>query len=159
MDLQDYQIEACKTAHERAYHLEYLLPGIMGEVGELFGRKAKGYWHGWDEEKLNEELASEYGDIAWMTALLLIHFDVHDIEGWPSGGGWETSDLWDNLFLMAGSLQVMPEVLGAQTLWHRLELYCKTITGHDFDYVLRKNLQKLADRQARGTLVGEGNHR
>lgn len=81
--LMDY-IEAAKaTAQPEAYDYNYLIPGLLGEVGEVYGQIAKNQWHGWDEEKFETELVAEYGDICWMTAILMDHrfeMDTYDLE-------------------------------------------------------------------------------
>lgn len=69
--LQDYMAKAKATAQPEAYSYDYLLPGLLGEVGEVYGQIAKNHWHGWSEEKFETELVAEYGDICWMTAILL----------------------------------------------------------------------------------------
>ena len=81
--LMDY-IEAAKaTAQPEAYDYNYLIPGLLGEVGEVYGQIAKNQWHGWSEEKFETELVAEYGDICWMTAILMDHrfeMDTYDLE-------------------------------------------------------------------------------
>ena len=81
--LMDY-IEAAKaTAQPEAYDYSYLIPGLLGEVGEVYGHIAKNQWHGWSEEKFETELVAEYGDICWMTAILMDHrfeMDTYDLE-------------------------------------------------------------------------------
>lgn len=69
--LQDYMAKAKATAQPEAYSYDYLLPGLLGEVGEVYGQIAKNHWHGWTAEKFETELVAEYGDICWMTAILL----------------------------------------------------------------------------------------
>lgn len=69
--LNDYIEAATSTAQPAAYDYDYLVPGILGEIGEVYGQLAKSHWHGWSEDKLKEELKAEYGDICWMTAILI----------------------------------------------------------------------------------------
>lgn len=81
--LTDYITVAKSTAQPEAYSYEYLVPAILGEVGEVFGQIAKAHWHGWSHEKLTTELVAEYGDICWMTAILIDHrfeMETYDLE-------------------------------------------------------------------------------
>lgn len=77
-------IETAKaTAQPEAYSYDYLIPGLLGEVGEVYGQIAKNHWHGWTAEKFETELVAEYGDICWMTAILMDHrfeMDTYDLE-------------------------------------------------------------------------------
>lgn len=173
--LSNYQARAATTADPKAYDHEYLIPGIVGEVGELFGQRAKALWHGWDTQRLQQELVSEYGDIAWMTAILLDMSDVRSIrvpllgqprmvQGTVHG---EELDPRQLLLQQATSLHlfhIQPHtkryIPGEATqLWLLLERHSLALTGADFDTVLQANLAKLAGRVARGTLVGSGDHR
>lgn len=170
MELHEYQLAATRTAEERAYHWRYLVPGIVGEVGELFGQRAKAHWHGWDDTRLRRELVSEYGDIAWLTAILLTTVEVYDEpQGYaePIHPFRDVPDPWQQLLnrahavhLLAGDWHTRRMVKGdAVLLWAQLRHYSHTITGADFDHVLQANLRKLADRAQRNVLQGSGDHR
>ena len=170
--LSNYQARAAATAQPSAFDRAYLIPGIVGEVGELFGQRAKAVWHGWDNQKLSAELISEYGDICWMTAILL---DLEGIKstrpenllGQPRTIWNEQLDPWHillqkacNVHLFHTQRQTTRYIAGeAEQLWLILEAFCLSITGADFDTVLEANLAKLAGRVERGTLVGSGDHR
>lgn len=81
--LINYIEKAKATAQPEAYSYDYLIPGLLGEVGEVFGQIAKNHWHGWTAEKFETELVAEYGDICWMTAILMDHrfeMDTYDLE-------------------------------------------------------------------------------
>lgn len=174
LTLSSYQERASATADPRAYDLEYLIPAIIGEVGELFGQTAKAHWHVWPAQKLQMELISEYGDICWMTALLLKREGItaqpaermyHIVSG-QSIGHHAYSNPWTALLSSAMSLHksesgLIGEPLGnvAHWLWVELEVHCKEVTGVSLEQVLRANLGKLADRAARGVLKGQGDHR
>lgn len=161
--LAPYQVIAASTAEAAAYSLDYLIPGIVGEVGELFGQKAKAHWHGWKADKLQTELVSEYGDVAWMTAILLQAHDVHEV------GPFSTRDSIDqaHLLLMRSTglhlyySQGMTDYIAeaAARLWAALEHCCESVVGVPFAEVLAYNEKKLADRAARGVLKGAGDHR
>lgn len=175
LTLAAYQHLALATAEPRAFHLDYLIPGIVGEVGELFGQRAKAYWHGWPMEKLQTELVSEYGDIAWMTALLLHSRGVASLQpvvNIPPSLNLGILNPHQSLLSAASSLhtqwlleeQGISETdewldMAAERLWRVLRDNCEAITGRDFQYVLDANLVKLADRAARGVLRGSGDHR
>lgn len=168
--LREYQTQAKATAQVEAYDHAYLIPGIVGEVGELFGQKAKATWHGWDADTLQTELVAEYGDICWMTALLLDMFELHD-ETDPVRNTTVlrpyTREPWQTLLGKAYSLHMFhtdpecrPYITGAaRDLWVTLRAQCEAITGASFDDVLAYNGAKLAARAAKGVLRGSGDHR
>lgn len=166
--LKDYLAQALVTADPKAFQHQYLIPGIVGEVGELFGQNAKAVWHGWAQEKLTKELVSEYGDIAWMTAVLL------HVETCEDGSEIEipvfTTRLDDDalhlLLMRSTSLHLfysegLTGYIGeaASRLWSALEEKCKAVTGVSFQEVLDANIVKLTDRAARGVLKGQGDNR
>lgn len=172
MDLAEYQLLAQETAQPRAYDLEYLIPMIAGETGELLGQRAKGYWHQWTPERMQQELMLEYGDIAWGTGLLLLKFGVHDVVPYvPLRAG---ASMWGAppapmtaLMTRAGNLLAFYEeprlanLIQAEAtyLWQLLAYHCEAVTGSHFDLVLQANLAKLASRAKRGVLQGQGDHR
>lgn len=161
--LGNYQSAAAVTAQEEAFDTDYLVPGIVGEVGELFGQKAKAKWHGWDADVLQAELVSEYGDVAWMTAILLGMYGVDTVEPFSTRDnvGLEHLILMRStalhLYYTLGLEEHLPEA--AARLWAALEHGCQEITGASFQEVLDNNVDKLAGRVARGTLRGSGDHR
>lgn len=170
MDLRTYQYKAMTTAEPRAYDHAYLVPGIVGEVGELFGQQAKAYWHGWSTADLQVQLVKEYGDIAWMTAVLLYTEGVEQLEV-PANfsPGWGGQKPEPMALLHSSAAQVHSAYLNrphydwmqeaAQRLWIVLATQCLTITGAPFDWALGVNLEKLASRAARGVLQGAGDDR
>lgn len=173
MNLHEYLPQAEATAQPAAYDRAYLIPMIVGETGELFGQRAKAVWHGWTPERLQAELVSEYGDIAWGTAILMklegtnpeqVTFRdmTHRAAPWS-----KTVDPWQqvlskshDVYLFSLEDATSSFVRGAaQQLWLALAHYSYEITGASFDEVLQNNLTKLAGRVQRGTLVGSGDHR
>lgn len=172
--LYQYQEIALRTAQDRALSFEYLIPGIIEEIGELFGQTAKAHWHGWPEAQLKAELISEYGDIAWKTAVLLHWQGVHSIDDRQEMTTLATSndDPWGDL-LQAGqdlyeehrhhelTTLATSQCLtnSAQRLWFTLFMHCQAVTGETFDFVLAFNESKLRDRETRGVLQGKGDHR
>lgn len=175
LNLDRYQQRAAATAEPRAYDLEYLVPGIVGEVGELFGQRAKAHWHGWSSAQLRNELVNEYGDICWMTALLLKTRGITDLDpAYPAAGGVRWGRMDPNHALLSASQNVHLQWLMEQEgiadsekwmdesvsrLWRVLRAHCVDITGVPFQQVLNVNLAKLASRAARGVLRGSGDHR
>lgn len=168
MKLSEYQTAAAATADPKAYSLSYLIPMIVGETGELFGQKAKSFWHGWSADKLQQELVSEFGDICWGIAILLKSGNVSNV---PSYVFPDSNDGWHWLLSCSHDIHLFYTRPGYQSnrmdwilqeaamMWATLEHHCEEITGVAFDTVLIKNLQKLADRAARGVLKGQGDHR
>lgn len=161
MKLYDYQVAARRTAEPRAFHLEYLVPGIVGETGELIGHMAKGFWH---EIDVQDKMMLEYGDICWQTALLLHVEGVHDVaplaEKVPTDPRVvlvQSAGYMYQFYCDASTRQYVKSE--AVHLWRLLEASCLTITGHSFESVLQANLDKLASRAERGVLKGSGDHR
>lgn len=175
LTLHDYQESASATADPRAYDLEYLIPAIVGEVGELFGQTGKAYWHGWSAEQLQTELISEYGDICWMAAILLKREGIsvqptemmeRAVRGKSLGhssyaDGWLALLSSSRSLYMAANTERLHNEVGANAHWFWTELayHCQEVTGVSFGQVQRRNLAKLADRAARGVLKGQGDHR
>lgn len=171
MELAEYQVAAARTAEPAAYDREYLIPMIVGETGELFGQRAKAVWHGWSPERLQAELALEYGDIAWGVAILLDLEGVRDVRGYdvrPTRTVWGGQlDPWHVLVQMASAVHLFSTQVDtsrfvsseAARLWLALEQHCQAITGRSWEVVQQGNLAKLASRAARGVLQGAGDHR
>lgn len=161
--LKNYQAEALTTLQDRAMDLDYLIPGIVGEVGELFGQRAKAHWQEWSAARLQDEIIAEYGDIAWMTAVLLHKYDADGLpdEDWMSASNvWSSKvDPWlavhtraESLFLFFSEGQEQLLLPGARRLWAALEFRAQAITGAPFEAALDANLAKLAARADKGTL-------
>lgn len=170
MKLSEYQAAALTTAQPRAFSLDYLVPMIVGEVGELFGQKAKAHWHGWSADKLQVELVSEFGDVCWGTAILLHVLDRGVVELSPEATRRRVRDHRDPGQILVQRAAYLHAWYSdepsraflaneAQSMWYTLEAHCEAITGMPFETVLQANLTKLAGRVERGTLVGSGDHR
>lgn len=166
LSLQQYQTQALQTAMPEAFNHDYLIPAIVGEVGELFGKRAKAVRDHWSPARLDDELAGEYGDVLWMGAVLLDCHEVHEI-----GEGWKylprPKDSWDHILRNAHQLYDLHThgsrgsaiEIQAIRFWCILEQNCFTVTGHQFHAVQERNLAKLASRQDRGVITGSGDNR
>lgn len=168
MNLADYQTKARSTAVPLAYEYRYLMPGLLGELGELTGRQAKGFWKGdVGTAAYLVDIAYEYGDIAWMTAILLSKQHIHGRDAWGHPYGSAARGNMTPLGEIAFEVSVMFTqysagpcfFIDARPLWDLLERHCEAITGRSFSEVLEMNLSKLASRAARGVLIGNGDHR
>lgn len=164
--LKDYQQQALTTAMPEAFQKDYLIPSIVGEVGELFGKRGKAVRDHWTEERLRRELAAEYGDITWMAAVLL-HVESVNTVPKKYASTPLAKDPWYDLLDLSNwlyeeySQSVPPPSLRkpASILWQSLENNCQRITGYSFDLVLAGNITKLRSRQERGVLTGSGDAR
>ena len=79
MTLNEYQEQAMSTCMDSCNNHAYMLMGFVGEVGELFGKIAKGIrkektefynnmlTDGFNEEEVHD-IKSELGDCAWFIA-------------------------------------------------------------------------------------------
>lgn len=147
MNLTDYTPAALATCEARSYDLEYLLPGLIGEVGELFGEVAREHRLGTGR---TDQVIDEYGDIAWMTAVLLDHLKVDDIRQLGNLRYVQGREAALELILAraAAVYRSGSDVLPgrAAALWATLADHAEAVTGVSFDEVLSANLEKLADR-------------
>jgi NTP pyrophosphatase (non-canonical NTP hydrolase) len=75
MQLDEYQRQSYKYAMPTARHVDYLVPGLAGEVGELCSLFAKGVRD--SKGYVNEEtLVKELGDVLWFVAGIASHFNI-----------------------------------------------------------------------------------
>lgn len=151
MDLKTFQAGIKPDATEAAYHLGYLVPGIMGDVGDLFALRANAALR---EQDVSGEAAVEmYGELAWKTAILLDSYGIDEVEAeiteamqhqWAGQiSGWLslanraqlTAAMWleDRPHLIPGS---------AQRLWVSCRMRAEEVTGVDFDTILQTHLDK-----------------
>lgn len=158
MTLDEYITAAASTAEPRAYDLEYLQPGIIGEVGELFSEFAKQHWH---ESDRSATIVDEYGDICWLTAILLKRNEFGDweVDTMVRRYGNEIDldlegalDLILNRAVSVCRSSLSQVYMRAAMLWDTLAQHCVTVTGQDLDTVLQRNIEKLAERSGKGEL-------
>lgn len=75
----EYQFRAWQTALPSAQRLEYLLPGLSAEVGELmdiFAKHQRDHSPGAFTDKEYERIEKEAGDILWMVSSILRLMDI-----------------------------------------------------------------------------------
>lgn len=184
-DLAAYQTAALATALPTAHSTEYLLPGLLSELGELAGVLAKEYR---DSTPINyEDRLSEMGDIAWVVAVWLHDLDITTTNTDNLGVSNEIISknllthpidvvglmlsLAEPLVSSCANLRANPSPTPAGdvvaknvllTMWRLLEFYAPTIAPNmedPFKAALDSNIAKLTSRHARGKLGGSGDHR
>lgn len=184
-DLASYQTAALATALPTAHSQEYLLPGLLSELGELAGVLAKEYR---DSTPINyEDRLSEMGDVAWVVAVWLHDLGVTTTSIDNLGVSTEAlqRNVLNNPIEVVGLMLSITETLVSSyarlrsnpshvtageliaknvllTLWRLLEFYAPVLapTMEDpFKAALDSNIAKLTSRQARGKLGGSGDHR
>ena len=160
-NFKTYQEQALTTALPSALTMDYLAPGLIAELGEVFGKQAKAVRDGWDEERLNREVIPELGDCMWFLAL------IAHLAGTQVNGVSENRLILDDL---AAAMDSATQILvwrdhdGFNIQTH-LEILLNCITsnaicnGSTLEAVAQANLDKLASRQARGVLGGSGDAR
>ena len=79
MNLYEYQKLARGTALPGALSLDYLIPGLAGEVGEAVEAATQS-----EPISLKEELASELADINWFFAMIcnVLRWDFFEVAFW-----------------------------------------------------------------------------
>lgn len=160
-NFKTYQQQALTTALPSALTMDYLAPGLIAELGEVFGKQAKAVRDGWDGERLNREIIPELGDCMWFIAL------IGHVTGTQVNGVSENRLILDDL---AAGMDSATQIL----VWHdhdgfniqtHLEILLNCITsgavcnGTTLEAVAQANLDKLADRQARNVIAGSGDTR
>lgn len=160
MDLRTYQASALETALPTARNFDYLIPGLIAEIGECFGKVAKARRDEWTDDRLNDELVKEWGDCAWMAAVALHVAGTHgDDDGFAdcyTSRGDAMSAALEYAILAHDITTPGRELLD---VWCSLRDGAKVVTGKPFDEVLQVNIDKLADRANRGVLGGSGDTR
>jgi NTP pyrophosphatase (non-canonical NTP hydrolase) len=76
MDFDKYQYEASLTALPTAQRLEYLIPGLVAEAGEVAGDYAKFIRDETSVADLRGKLVKELGDVLWFIAQIAEQIDV-----------------------------------------------------------------------------------
>lgn len=157
--VNNYQELAMQTCLPSAKNWEYCYCLIASEIGEAFGKWGKKFRDGeFDKKKLTDEL----GDVFWGVALAC------------ELGGYNFDFLWDESVghkPCSDFVRVkifLPDTFNSNKLgldvFAAFEIFIFTKTfaeecGIDPIDCLRRNIAKLADRQARGVIKGNGDER
>lgn len=154
LDYTEYQEAAYSTCTPECYTDAYLTPGYLSEVGEVAGKIAKRVR---GDAVQAEHVMEELGDVAWFIAA---QARLH-------GEQIILNDKIESGFAMLGSffrggvedlIMIYPRSLSFSMRFRVLKSVCETM-GFDFDEILKMNNRKLASRQKRGVIKGDGDHR
>lgn len=169
MDIEEYQKRAVATALPTALNYYYLIPGLVAEVGEVFGKVAKAVrddWH--SRERLQEELKAELGDVCWFWILLCYVTNIKPREAKAVPEALPDKGVLQDFLEITTRISDIAswrafEESSAGHYW--LELYPSYIArvamayGIDMQEILEYNINKLESRKQRGTLKGSGDVR
>lgn len=168
VNIEEYQQRAVATALPTALNYDYLIPGLVAEVGEVFGKVAKSVRDEWSRERLQDELKAELGDCVWFYVLLCHVADVEprDAKAYPEALSDKEvlQDLLD-VTVRIQDLTTRPEFEVSNSWHYWLELYPSYIARVamvyeiDMQEILEYNIEKLESRKARGTITGSGDVR
>lgn len=172
---ENYLPSALETALPSSLTLGYIIPGLIAELGELYGVQAKAIRDDYSGEETRTRLVAEYGDVAWFAALL-VHLtedrlpshskeyrvippapELDALGSLLTRAAEFTHSAWDQRHVGPHATAWM--AIRAQLLWSALEQYSERVTGAPFSEVLAYNIVKLADRKRRGVLSGSGDAR
>ena len=150
--VKNYQELAMRTCLPSAKNWEYCYTLIASEIGEAFGKWGKKFRDGeFDKEKLADEL----GDVFWGIALAC------ELDGEKFEDMWYRS--YNQYYLLIEAKTPHKFTKGGLIL-NKLSVlsFAKTFAeecGIDPLECLRRNIAKLADRQERGVIKGNGDER
>lgn len=137
MNLEAYSRQVIALASPRTLDLEYLLPAIIGDVGNLIGTVADRWAQ---RQAFDEEIISAYQDLACDTAVLLHRDRITDVSDVTSLRYVEDFDAALELILARATsvYRSGADTRGARAagLWVCLADHCETITGKSFAEVL-----------------------
>lgn len=153
-DFKTYQQQALTTALPSALTMDYLAPGLIAELGEVFGKQAKAVRDGWDEERLNREVCAELGDCLWFIALI-----SHVTDSEPTGFFY-CQNMQDAMCNAASLMGCDPSSYRRLLVRVFRQIAVEAEAhGSTLEDVAQANLDKLADRQARNVIAGSGDTR
>jgi len=145
MTLNEYQQQAMTTCTDTSRNFAYMMLNLIGEVGE-FTDKAQFY--------INAEYSEVYDYMVEASENMLDCGNLAKrIRKRPED--FEPTDL--DLLAMPEDDKLALRKEAGDILW-QLQGLC-TIMGWTLEEVAEENLEKLADRKKRDTIVGEGDER
>ena len=168
MELSEYQQRAVATALPTALNYDYLIPGLVAEVGEVFGKVAKAVRDEWPRERLQEELKAELGDVCWFSVLLAHVANIYPREHKAYPEALSNKEVLQDLLEVTTHIQELTTRIGfcETTAWY---YWVSLFPGYiarvamvyeiDMQEVLEYNINKLESRKARGTITGSGDSR
>lgn len=130
MELNKYQEQAMNTCMESSNNFSYMMLNLVGEVGEFASKVAKGIRNGY--MTICEDENGEYN-----------HLDINYGARFDNDEAWKTEE---DLQKEAGDI-----------LWQLAGL-C-SVMGWNLEDIAQQNLDKLASRQERGKIDGDGDNR
>lgn len=153
--VKNYQELAMRTCLPSAKNWEYCYCLIASEIGEAFGKWGKQFRDGeFDKDKLADEL----GDVFWGVALACELGGYSFEELWGKEEVYDSVDLW---VWCPTDFTDLSTIFCHDELWN-ISSFAKTFAkqcGIDPLDCLRRNIAKLADRQERGVIKGNGDER
>lgn len=163
MTFEDYQNEAVKFRTATANNEEYLVLGLIEEVGEAAGKLAKRRRDGVFDKKA---FVRELGDILWFVANYADYFDRED----ETNYSLQLRDCFEmTVNVNYTDEEIMKDLAVDATGWVEgfdsagnviYELACLAKRqGFTLEQVAEINLAKLRDRAARGKIHGNGDER
>lgn len=169
MNFKDYQDEAAQYAvYPKDRELEYLALGLVGELGEF--RLASDMWNDAHSDYAADprtRVLDELGDVWWYLSMLARHFGIDGIDDIDEEQ--VLSHVTNYALLICGcAKRIIREGVLSYNDGVRIQSYLRSLMSQllsytsDFDNasnVWRRNLGKLADRQQRNVINGEGDHR
>ena len=135
MTLNEYQEQAMTTCLPSSKNFSYMMLNLVGEVGEFASKVAKHIRKG--EAGITEQINMESGEIENN------HLEFFPVETMP---GQDIADWEQKLQKEAGDI-----------LW-QLSGLC-SVMGWKLEDIAQQNLDKLASRQQRNVIDGNGDNR
>lgn len=155
MDFTEYQENAYSTCTPECYTAEYLRFGYISEVGEVAGKIAKRIR---GDVVSDKDIMLELGDCAWMAAvdtrrlgvlLVLEDYVKRQYDILSMATSFPVCQIEQLLFFCN-----TPPILR----FYAVKECCEKL-HYDFQTCLRMNNEKLASRNARGKILGNGDDR
>lgn len=167
MTLKEYQQEAVKFRTDTADNEEYLMLGLIEEVGEVAGKLAKKTRDGVFDEKA---FIKELGDVLWFAMNLAEYCDKRDfcikstISSLLCSVSLKNEQKKESDYELAlWLLYYIGEVIDvSDTCLFEVVVYVGRLAqnhGYTLEQVAEINIAKLRDRQFRGVINGNGDER